>query len=125
MTKATIIVAAGRGAGNEEALYHLKEITARLKDASMGASRPLCDKKWFPVGLQIGLTGQKVSPRLYLACGISGAIQHLAGMQDSHCIVALNSDPKAPIFRIAHYAVVEDLADFLPVLLKHLKRRRP
>jgi len=124
LTKAPIVVAAGRGAGNEESLFYLKEITALLKDAALGASRPLCDQKWFPVGMQIGLTGQKVSPKMYLAFGISGAIQHLAGMQDSHCIVAINSDPAAPILRAAHYAVVEDLTDFLPAFLEHLRERK-
>ncbi len=124
LTKASIVIAAGRGAGNKEALAGLQELVSLLDDAALGASRPLCDKKWLPLEQQIGLTGQKVSPRLYMACGISGALQHLAGMQDSQCVVAINTDPHAPIFRAAHYGIVEELMAFLPVLLERLKMRK-
>jgi len=124
LSRAAVVVAAGRGIGDEGTLASLRELLAFLEGAALGASRPVCDRGWLPPEHQVGITGQTVSPRLYLALGISGAVQHLAGMQDSQIIVAVNQDPEAPIFRIAHYGIVQDLKVFLPALLQCLRDRR-
>ncbi len=124
LSRAAVVVAAGRGIGDERTLVSVRELLTFLSGAALGASRPVCDRGWLPPEHQVGVTGQTVSPRLYLALGISGAIQHLAGMQDSQTIVAVNQDPEAPIFRVAHYAVVQDLRIFLPALLQCLRNRR-
>jgi electron transfer flavoprotein alpha subunit len=87
----------------------------------VGASRPVCDLGWLGYAHQVGSTGQTVSPKLYVACGISGAIQHLAGMKGSQLVIAINADPDAAIFRFSHYGVVEDLTTFLPILLEELR----
>jgi electron transfer flavoprotein alpha subunit len=88
---------------------------------SVGASRPVVDAEWLPREYQIGSSGQTVSPRLYFAIGISGAIQHLVGMQTSRCIVAINKDSEAPIFKVAHYGIVDDLFKVVPALTKIFK----
>jgi electron transfer flavoprotein alpha subunit len=124
LSRAAVVVAAGRGIGDEKALTLLRELVSLLGGAALGASRPVCDRDWLSVDHQIGMTGQTVSPRLYFAFGISGAIQHLAGMQDSQCIVAVNRDPDAPIFRVAHYGIVDDIQAFLPALLRRIKERK-
>lgn len=84
--------------------------------ATLACSRPIADLGWLPVERQVGLSGKTVRPKVYIACGISGESQHVAGMRDSRLIIAINSDPKAPIFRVAHYGIVQDLLTFLPVL---------
>lgn len=124
LTRAAVVVAAGRGIGEERTLASLRELLTFLEGAALGASRPVCDRGWLPPEHQVGITGQTVNPRLYLAFGISGAVQHLAGIQDSQIIVAVNQDPEAPIFRVAHYGVVQDLHVFLPALLQCLRDRR-
>lgn len=124
LSRAAVVVAAGRGIGDERTLVSIRELLTFLAGSALGASRPVCDRGWLPPEHQVGVTGQTVSPRLYLAFGISGAIQHLAGMQDAQTIVAVNQDPEAPIFRIAHYAIVQDLRVFLPALLECLRNRR-
>ena len=91
---------------------------------SVGASRPVVDAEWLPREYQIGSSGQTVSPRLYFAIGISGAIQHLVGMQTSRCIVAINKDAEAPIFKVAHYGIVDDLFKVVPALTKIFKDLR-
>src|SRR5438046_10564020 len=91
---------------------------AEALGAELGASRPICDSGWLPMDRQIGSSGQTVSPKLYIAIGISGAIQHLVGMQTSRCIVAINKDAEAPIFKIAHYGIVDDLFKVVPALTK-------
>lgn len=124
LSRAGVVVAAGRGIGDDKALGPIREILTLLEGAALAASRPVCDRGWLPPEHQVGVTGQTVRPRLYIALGISGAVQHLAGMQDSQTIVAVNQDPEAPIFRVAHYAVVQDLRVFLPALLECLRERR-
>jgi electron transfer flavoprotein alpha subunit len=115
LTKAEAIVAVGRGVGGADKLAPIEEL-ARLLGAEIGASRPVIDAGWLPRDRQIGSSGQTVSPKLYLALGISGAIQHLVGMKGSSVVVAVNKDAGAPIFKIAHYGVVGDLHEVVPAL---------
>lgn len=115
---AEVIVSAGRGIGKRENVELLKRLAALFSRSAVGASRSVCDLGWLDYRHQIGTTGQTVSPKLYIACGISGAIQHVSGMKASQTIVAINTDPSASIFRVAHYCVVEDLATFIPLLLE-------
>ncbi|WP_372680257.1 electron transfer flavoprotein subunit alpha/FixB family protein [Desulfosarcina sp.] len=116
LERAQVIVAAGRGLKGPEHASLVKAAAGMFKHAAVGASRGACDLGWLPHSLQIGETGRTVSPALYLACGISGAPQHLAGIRESRTVVAVNTDPKAAINNLAHYAVTEDLTVFLPVL---------
>lgn len=121
---AEVIVAAGRGMGKKENISLIRSLAAAFPRSAIGASRSACDLGWLERKHQIGTTGQTVSPRLYIACGISGAFQHLSGMKGSHIIVAINSDVRAAIFQVAHYGIVEDVTTFIPVLLERLSRSR-
>ncbi|RUA02040.1 MAG: hypothetical protein DSY89_03590 [Deltaproteobacteria bacterium] len=120
---ADVIVAAGRGIGNPLNIRLLKDLAAIFSKSGIGASRAVCDLGWLSYRHQIGITGQTVSPRLYIACGISGAMQHLAGMKESRTIVAINNDPHAAIFQAADYGIVENLETFIPILLSEFKRQ--
>jgi electron transfer flavoprotein alpha subunit len=120
LTKAGIIVAVGRGVGGADKLGPIEEL-ARALGAEIGASRPVIDSGWLPRERQIGSSGQTVSPRLYIAAGISGAIQHLVGMKGSAVIVAINKDPSAPIFTVARYGLVGDLHELVPALTAAVK----
>jgi electron transfer flavoprotein alpha subunit len=115
LTKADAIVAVGRGIGGADKMGPIEDL-ARALGAEIGASRPVIDSGWLPRERQIGSSGQTVSPRLYVAAGISGAIQHLVGMKASAVIVAINKDPSAPIFTVADYGVVGDLHEVVPAL---------
>jgi electron transfer flavoprotein alpha subunit len=115
LTKADIIVAVGRGVGGADKMGVVEGL-AKALGAEIGASRPVIDNGWLPRDRQIGSSGQTVAPKLYLAAGISGAIQHLVGMKGSTVIVAINKDPGAPIFNVAHYGIVGDLHEILPAL---------
>jgi len=124
LTAAEVIVAAGRGIGGKENLALLGRLGACFSRSTLGASRAVCDAGWLPRRFQVGQTGMRVSPRLYIACGISGAPQHLAGMRGSQSIVAINRDPQAAIFQVADVAVVEELVLFLPLLIEACQKRR-
>jgi electron transfer flavoprotein alpha subunit len=119
LSQAERIVAVGRGIKGQEHLQ-LAEQLAKAMGAELAASRPICDAGWLPMDRQIGSSGQTVAPKLYVALGISGAIQHLVGMKGSRTIVAVNKDPEAPIFEIADYGIVGDLFDVVPALIAAL-----
>lgn len=120
LSRAAIIIAVGRGI-KEQANLKVVEELAEILDAPIAASRPVVDNEWLGRDRQIGSSGQTVAPRLYIACGISGAIQHIVGMKNSGCIVAIDRDPNAPIFNVATYGIVGDLFEVVPALTKKLK----
>jgi electron transfer flavoprotein alpha subunit len=117
---AQLIVSVGRGIREAENLPLVQELATAL-GAELAASRPICDNGWLPMERQVGSSGQSVAPKLYLAVGISGAIQHLVGMKGSQCIVAINKDPDAPIFEIADYGIAGDLFEVVPALTEAIR----
>jgi electron transfer flavoprotein alpha subunit len=117
LSVAPVIVSVGRGIGEQDNLGIVEELAAAL-GAELAASRPICDNGWLPMERQVGSSGQTVSPKLYLAVGISGAIQHLVGMKGSKAVIAINKDENAPIFEVADYGVVGDLFEIVPALTK-------
>ena len=123
LTKSEVIVAIGRGIKSQENIAIAQQL-ADVLGADVAASRPICDADWLPIDRQIGSSGQTVSPKLYLALGISGAIQHIVGMKNSGTIVAINKDSEAPIFDIADYGIVGDLFDAVPVLVDEIKKAK-
>jgi len=120
LEEAEIIVAGGRGVGSKEKFKIIEELAEAL-GAELGGSRVTIELDWLEQDRQIGQTGKTVSPKLYIACGISGAIQHLVGMQNSGIIVAINKDRNAPIFKVAHYSIIGDLHEIVPALIEEIK----
>ncbi len=123
LTAAEIIVSVGRGIKEAENIPVVQKLAEAL-GAELAASRPICDNGWLPMERQVGSSGQTVSPKLYLAVGISGAIQHLVGMKGSKTIVAINKDPEAPIFEVADYGIVGDLFQIVPALVEEIKKAK-
>jgi electron transfer flavoprotein alpha subunit len=123
LSQAERIVSVGRGIKSQENLP-VAERLAKALDAEMAASRPICDNGWLPMERQIGSSGQTVSPKLYVALGISGAIQHLVGMKGARTIVAVNKDADAPIFEVADYGIVGDLFEIVPAIVAELEKER-
>ncbi|MCG8460076.1 MAG: electron transfer flavoprotein subunit alpha/FixB family protein, partial [Holophagales bacterium] len=123
LSKADIVVAVGRGVGKPENLGPVREL-AEVLGADIGASRPVIDNGWLERERQIGSSGQTVAPKLYVAVGISGAIQHLVGMKGASCVVAINKDPSAPIFTVSQYGIVGDLHEVVPALSEAIREAR-
>ncbi len=123
LTKSEIIVAVGRGIKSQENIAIAQQLADAL-GADLAASRPICDSEWLPIDRQIGSSGQTVAPKVYIALGISGAIQHIVGMKNANTIVAINKDSEAPIFDIADYGIVGDLFEALPVMIDEIKKAK-
>jgi electron transfer flavoprotein alpha subunit len=122
LSQARVVVAAGNGIGEADRIGLLQALADRMSAAVVAGSRPVCDRGWLPYSRQVGITGATVTPALYIACGISGAAQHLAGMAGAGWVVAINKDPRAAIFNHADIGVVEDLTTFLPLLVEACRR---
>lgn len=124
LTRAKVIISAGRGIEDEENVALLEQLGEIFSQSAIGGSRPVCDLGWLRYQQQVGITGTTVTPDLYIACGISGSYQHIYGMQGSGFIVSINTDPNASIFNISDICIVEDLTTFIPLLLEEYNKAR-
>jgi electron transfer flavoprotein alpha subunit len=122
ITEAGVIVSVGQGLGDKDNLDLINQLAALFTKSAVAGSRIVCDLGWLEYRCQVGVTGATVSPRLYVACGISGAVQHIAGMRNSAYIVAINKDPAAAIFQVADICIVEDLTTFIPAFIEVYKK---
>jgi electron transfer flavoprotein alpha subunit len=123
LVEANVVVSGGMGLGGPEGFRLIEEL-AKLLGGAVGASRPTVDEGWIDYPHQVGLSGRTVRPKLYIACGISGAVQHIAGMRGSEVVIAVNKDPKAPIFDFASLGVIGDLYEVIPRLIDKIRERR-
>ena len=123
LTAADIIVSVGRGIKEKDNIHIVEEL-AKVLGGELAASRPICDSGWLPMERQVGSSGQTVAPKVYMAIGISGAIQHLVGMKGSKTIVAINKDENAPIFEVADYGIIGDLFEVVPALIEEVKKAK-
>jgi electron transfer flavoprotein alpha subunit len=123
ITKATIVVGVGRGVKEEKNLAAVKDFAADI-GAVLAASRPVVDAGWLPKEVQVGSSGKTIKPKLYIALGVSGAFQHVAGMKGAETVIAVNKDPNAPIFAVAHYGIVDDMQKVLPALRQKIKEMK-
>ncbi len=125
LAEAPVIISAGRGIKEEENLELVQRLAAVFTKSAVGGSRPICDLEWMEYKQQVGITGATVTPDLYLACGISGAAQHISGMRNSGFIVSINIDPKAAIFNYSDVCIVEDLTTFIPTFIETVEKLKP
>jgi electron transfer flavoprotein alpha subunit len=123
LTAADVIVSVGRGIKEKENIALVERLAAAM-GGELAASRPICDSGWLPMERQVGSSGQTVSPKVYVAIGISGAIQHLVGMKGSKAVVAINKDPNAPIFEVADYGICGDLFEVVPALIEEIEKAK-
>ena len=124
LASAEVVVSGGRGIRESQNFKYIEMLAGLFPRSATGGSRPICDYKWITYGKQVGITGTTVSPKLYFACGISGAPQHIEGMKGAGFIVAINTDPDAPVFQIADVSIVEDLMEFIPLFVETFKKKR-
>lgn len=124
LARADVIISGGRGIRDPQNYKYIEMLAKLFPRSATGGSRPICDYKWIPYGKQVGITGATVSPKLYIACGISGAPQHVEGMKGAGFIAAINTDPEAPVFQIADVCIVEDLMEFIPFFIETFTKRR-
>ncbi len=124
LTEAKVVITVGRGIGKKENLDLIYQLAKRFPKSAVGGSRPVCDMGWLEYRQQVGVTGATVTPQLYIACGVSGAVQHVSGMRGAECVIAINTDPKAAIFNVADICIVEDLTTFIPALIEAYEKKR-
>jgi electron transfer flavoprotein alpha subunit len=124
LARAEVVVSGGRGIRDAQNYQYIELMAGLFPKSATGGSRPICDYKWIPYGKQVGITGTTVSPRLYVACGISGAPQHIEAIKGSQFVVAINTDPDAPVFQTADVGIVEDLVEFIPLFIETFKKKR-